>query len=193
MPKRQRFYTKGGKVRPVTPRKSPTFTHQTGVAHLSVPKAHRIPASSLDNLYIYYKNDRELYRRSDAWAQNFSRKMKGGRYDERLAKKAIEKHLVPEILKKYKQDNDTQYVGQFYVGAVSKADKRAIAENIFPEIEERAKYYSKETGKSSMKDTVGQIVSPFYLYQRQVEKKSPEDAEKTTVSAFKKAVSGGTS
>jgi len=141
---KQRFYTENGKVKPITPRKKSLGTHQKTTAHLTVPKpfiqTHRIPSSTVDGLYIYYKNDRFLMSKSEAWSMNFARKMRNRKYDELLARRAIEKNLVPEIIKKFKSDYHTEYLNSYYLGKVPKADKKIIAEQIFPGIEERARW-----------------------------------------------------
>jgi len=42
--------------------------------------------------------------------------------------------------------------------------------------------------QASLTDMILQVVSPYYLYQRRVAKKSPEVAWKETTTAFKKAI-----
>ena len=52
-------------------------------------------------LEIYFDNDEPLYRNGNAWIKNFARKMKRGTYDNTKAVFAIQKYLVPNIIKSY--------------------------------------------------------------------------------------------
>ena len=48
----------------------------------------------------------------------------------------------------------------------------------------------KKSKPVSLTDMILQVVSPYYLYQRRVKKKSPNVAWKATTTAFKKAIGG---
>ena len=54
----------------------------------------------------------------------------------------------------------------------------------------RARKTKKKSKPVSLQDAILQAVSPYYLYQRRVAKKSPKASWKATTTAFKKAIGG---
>ena len=146
-----KFYTKDKKVRPISKRRISTGTYQTGTAHLNVPKTMSpkqatIPDYAVRELDLYWENDKPLYHISEAWSLNFARKMKSGKYNHDLALKGIRDNFVPEVVKKYRKEgygDNPNFIEDYYLGKVSKADKEALAKVILPNIEEQAEYLYK--------------------------------------------------
>lgn len=64
-------------------------------------KQEEIDKITSRELEIYFDNDEPLYRNGNAWIKNFARKMKRGIYDNTKAVFAIQKYLVPNIIKSY--------------------------------------------------------------------------------------------
>jgi len=147
---------KDGSHYPLSRRKIGTGTMSTGTAHLNVPKAMTpktatIPDYAIRELDIYWENDEPLYRISEAWSLNFARKMKAGRYNHDLALKGIRDNFVPEIVKKYRKEDygdNPNFIEDYYLGKVSKADKEALAKVVLANIEEQAEYLYKNNDPS---------------------------------------------
>jgi hypothetical protein len=55
---------------------------------------------------LYLDNDEPLYRRKQAWEQNFLNKHLQGRFDVTLAAKAVKLYLLPEVKRAVKRDSD---------------------------------------------------------------------------------------
>jgi len=67
-----------------------------------------IDKDQIYQLDIWYSNDYDLYRIYYAWIKNYARKMKGGRYDKKLAIKGIANNYVPMIIRHYKKQNEPE-------------------------------------------------------------------------------------
>jgi len=57
-------------------------------------------------------------------------------------------------------------------------------------VKKRHRKKKKKNKPASLTDMILQAVSPYYLYQRRVKKRSPNAAWKATTTAFKKAIGG---
>jgi len=103
-------------------------------------------------LDIWYSNDYDLYRTYYAWIKNYARKMKGGRYDKKLAVKGIANNYVPMIIRHFKKNNDAESYRHFMGGTVNKCTKLKLGLDIVNEIETAIKdngieYWIKHDGR----------------------------------------------
>jgi hypothetical protein len=86
------------------------------------------------NANLWVDNDEPLYRRKQSWVENAKRKIINATYRRDLLIPAIEKYLVPEVLRVMKQYGELE--GE---GPVPKMVKRAIATSITRSIEYEAR------------------------------------------------------
>ena len=103
-------------------------------------------------LDLYYSNDYDLYRIYYAWVKNYARKMKGGRYQKKLAIQGIANNYVPIIITHFKKNNDRDSYRRYMGGTVNKCTKQKLALEIVNEIESALKndgieYWIKHDGR----------------------------------------------
>ena len=102
-------------------------------------------------LDIWYSNNYDLYRIYYAWIKNYARKMKGGRYDKKLAIKGIANNYIPMVIRHFKKENRSGYLS-YMKGTVNKCTKLKIGLDIVDEIETAIKengieYWIKHDGR----------------------------------------------
>lgn len=104
-----------------------------------------IPDYAIRNLDLTtFGSEARFDRWADTWAKNFLLKMVKGKYREDLAIKGLRDNFVPEMIKFYRKEYGENYIGDYYLGRVSKEDKEKIAkEVVLPNIKDKIRWYKQ--------------------------------------------------
>lgn len=80
-----------------------------------------IDKNQAKELELFYENDEQLYRQSQAFVENYNRKKKRGVYKKELAIKGIKNNFIPAVIRKYNKEHGN-------IGIVNAETKQYLAE-----------------------------------------------------------------
>lgn len=83
-------------------------------------------------LEIFYENDSQIYKNSQAWVDLYNKKKKKGNYIHAIAVNGIKNNFIPQVITKYNKEYGK-------IGIVNNKTKEYLAERWVKEYEEENK------------------------------------------------------